>query len=143
MEVKGSLNPFLENCLPLYKLNLNYLQFHQQPAFGIIPRGGTFIERLYNYIGFNRHIQRVSDFFLIILLSSIPILLLPLLVPFPTNGHNGIVEHSWYRSYLAGGINLMLTIVDIIQSFLTLQTVLAFGIVYWVGSVYLDYGDND
>ena len=134
---------YLENRLPLFNLDLNYLQFHQQPAFGIIPRGGTFIERLYNYIGFNRHIQRVSDFFLIILLSSIPILLLPLLVPFPTNGHNSIVEHSWYRSYLAAGINLMLTIVDIIQSFLTLQTVLAFGIVYWVGSVYLDYGDND
>ena len=104
---------------------------------------GTFIERLYNYVGFNRHFQRVSDLFLIIVLSCIPILLLPLLMPFPTNGHNGVEEHSSFRIYLIAGINMMFTSVEIIQSFLTMQTVLVFGIVYWIGSVYLDYGDND
>ena len=33
--------------------------------------------------------------------------------------------------------------VELVQSFLTMQTILVFGLVYWIGSVYLDYGDND
>ena len=122
--------------------NWLYLQIHHQPAFGIIHRG-TFIERFYNYVGFNRHFQRVSEFFLIIVLSCIPILILPIIMPFPTSRHHSAEDHSSIRSYLIDGVNLMFTSVEIIQSFLTMQTVFVFGIVYWIGSIYLDYGDSD
>ena len=103
---------------------------------------GTLIERLYNYIGFNRNFQRLSDFLLIIVLSCIPILLLPLLMPFTVNGLTGIEELSPFRSILIAGVNLLFTSVELIQSFLTMQTILVFGVVYWIGSVYLDYGDD-
>ena len=103
---------------------------------------GTLIERMYNYIGFNRNFQRLSDLMLIIVLSSIPILLLPLLMPFPANGQTEIEELSPFRSFLIAGINLLFTSVELIQSFLTMQTILVFGVVYWIGSVYLDYGDD-
>ena len=108
----------------------------------MIVQRGTIIERLYNFVGFNRNFQRVSDFLLIIVLSSIPILLLPLLMPFPANGQNGIEELSPLRSFLIAGFNLMFTSVELVQSFLTMQTILVFGVVYWIGSVYLDYGDD-
>ena len=104
---------------------------------------GTFIERIYNYVGFNRNFQRVSDFLLVIVLSSIPILLLPLLMPFPNNGQNGIEEPSPFRSFIIAGIHLIFTSIELVQSFLTMQTILVFGVVYWIGSVYLDYGEND
>ena len=45
------------------------------------------------------------------------------------------------RPYMTAGIKMLITFVELIQSFLTLQTVLVFGIVYWIGSVYLDYGE--
>ena len=70
-------------------------------------------------------------------------LLLPLLMPFPRHGHNGIEEQTPLRSFVIAGINLVLTSVELVQSFLTMQTILVFGLVYWIGSVYLDYGDND
>ena len=134
-----SLRSFMPN---FKKISNHHLQIHHQPAFGMIQRG-TFIERLYNYVGFNRNFQRISDLFLIIVLSSIPMLLLPLLMPFPRHGQNGIEEQTPLRSFVIAGINLVLTSVELVQSFLTMQTILVFGLVYWIGSVYLDYGDND
>ena len=103
---------------------------------------GTLMERLYNYIGFNRNFQRISEFVLIIVITSIPILILPLLMPFPANGHHAMEDITPMRSFLIATINLIFTSIELVQSFLTMQTILVFGIVYWIGSVYLDYGDD-
>ena len=63
-------------------------------------------------------------------------------MPFPVNGQHGIEDISPLRSFLIATINLIFTSIELVQSFLTMQTILVFGIVYWIGSVYLDYGDD-
>lgn len=119
----------------------NFILIHQQPALGLIPQG-TFLDRIYNHGAYGRLFQRFSDLFLILVLSCVPLLLLPLILPTPgVNGNE--VDPNWYRAYLTSAIQAFFGFIDVVQSYFTVQSVIAIGLAYWVGTVYLDYGNDE
>ncbi len=123
----------------------SHLQIHQQPALGLIPQG-TFLDRIYNHAIFGRHFQRFSDLFLIIVLSCVPLLLLPVILPSPSDeiGVDPVGgNHNWIKAYVGSGIHAFFNFMEVVQSYMTLQTTVFLAIAFWVLSVFVDFGNEE
>lgn len=140
----ASLQFSLDSSLPVRFLNLScsanfFLQMQHQPIFGLLPRV-TFMDRLHhNHRAWGRHFQRFSDLALIMVISCVPVLVLPLLVP--VTAEEGSPENvSWMRNSMIRGAETVLNALELIQSYLTLPFIAVVGLIYSVGSMYLDHG---
>ena len=118
------------------------LQIHQQPALGLIPQG-TLLDRIYNHAVFGRHFQRFSDLFLIVMLSCVPLLLLPLILPYPDEGGEVNTEANWIRASIGSGIHMFFGFADMVQSYMTLHTAILFALAFWMVSVFVDFGNEE